>query len=377
MKKLLLSAIVGFMAFSVLIAQNLTLTTLEGNPVPANSVLVLEGNPSDLETVAYVNITNNNSYEVDLRVKKVENFLTSGSECQFCLGLCYPPFVYESTQPFPLGAGATTANEDFSGHYLPAGNAGLSSVSYVFYDFNNPGDSILFTVNYDVTDMDPTLSLSWEGGNLEDNSTVEFSGNPDVMAIASYIYVTNNDGQPVDVHVKRIVTHVLPGTVNYFCWGACFPPDVNQSINPITIGAGATNSTDFIGDLEPNGQAGISYISYVFFDASDASNYSTVNVQYNTMVTGIDDFQAVEPSVIAYPNPANNFVNIDYDNLVNQNARIVIYDLLGSVVKEINVTDNNGSIKNINTSTLNEGIYFYSLVINNESKDTQKLIIKH
>jgi hypothetical protein len=367
-----------FMLVPVLFAQNLILTDLDGNTVPPNGVMVLTGDPAEFETVAYVNVTNSNDYEVDLRVKKVENFLLQGTECQICLGLCYPPFVYETPQPFPLGAGQTTADEEFSGHYLPGGYAGLGSVSYIFFDFNNPSDSVMFTVQYDIKDVEPSLKLSWEEGDLDDNAMVEFSGTPDVTAIQSFIYVTNNSNHPLNIHVRRIVTYVLPETVNYFCWGACFPPDVDHSLSPITIEGGATNNTDFIGDYEPHNQEGMAYISYVFYDEANPGDYATVNVQYNAHVTDINDnFIGNQPKLMAYPNPADKFVTFEYENVKGSDAKLVVYNLLGSVVKEIELRNNSGTLKNINTSDLKDGIYFYSLVINNESKDTQKLIIKH
>ncbi len=77
-----------------------------------------------------------------------------------------------------------------------------------------------------------------------------------------------------------------------------------------------------------------------------------------------------------YPNPTREFVSVDYDITGLNNAKVVIFNLLGSKVKEIELSDPVGTLK-VNTSDLLEGIYFYSLLINNESLITQKLIIKH
>ena len=79
----------------------------------------------------------------------------------------------------------------------------------------------------------------------------------------------------------------------------------------------------------------------------------------------------------AYPNPANNEVSIDYEiNDPETAARFVIYNLLGKIVIEAEISDLSGSLS-LNTSDLNEGIYFYSLLIRNDPTRTQKLIIKH
>ena len=87
--------------------------------------------------------------------------------------------------------------------------------------------------------------------------------------------------------------------------------------------------------------------------------------------TGSMTFSAI------YPNPANNEATIDYKLKAGQTGvSFVLYDLLGTKVKDIEISEIKGSLK-LNTSGLTEGIYFYSLLINNESFLTQKLIVKH
>jgi len=49
---------------------------------------------------------------------------------------------------------------------------------------------------------------------------------------------------------------------------------------------------------------------------------------------------------------------------------------LGSKVDEIELSKSKGTIT-ISTADYTEGIYFYSLVIENEASQTQKLIIRH
>ena len=58
------------------------------------------------------------------------------------------------------------------------------------------------------------------------------------------------------------------------------------------------------------------------------------------------------------------------------NARIAFFNLLGSKVYEIELSKSEGTIT-ISTADFTEGIYFYSLLIENEASQTQKLIIRH
>jgi len=64
----------------------------------------------------------------------------------------------------------------------------------------------------------------------------------------------------------------------------------------------------------------------------------------------------------AFPNPASARTTIEYDLPKNVlSARIIIRDLLGNSVKDIELSGLEGKLV-INTSDLNGGIYFYSLL---------------
>ena len=78
-----------------------------------------------------------------------------------------------------------------------------------------------------------------------------------------------------------------------------------------------------------------------------------------------------------FPNPANQQTGINFQlPSPSSEARVMLRNLLGSVVKEMRVTgaDNKFSI---NTSDLNNGLYFYSVMFENKILFTKKLIVKH
>jgi hypothetical protein len=78
-----------------------------------------------------------------------------------------------------------------------------------------------------------------------------------------------------------------------------------------------------------------------------------------------------------YPNPAHQTAHFDFEwKKEMTDAKIVIYNLLGKMVREVEIRENTGTLK-INVSDLIEGIYFYSLVVKNQPEVTQKLIIRH
>jgi hypothetical protein len=78
-----------------------------------------------------------------------------------------------------------------------------------------------------------------------------------------------------------------------------------------------------------------------------------------------------------YPNPANDFTNLDIT--VNNNfntASISFFNLLGKQVADFEITRNSDKIR-INTSNWESGIYSYQLVVDGKKIATKKLLVRH
>lgn len=76
-----------------------------------------------------------------------------------------------------------------------------------------------------------------------------------------------------------------------------------------------------------------------------------------------------------YPNPANDFVTIDYVFNTNQEAKIILFNVLGQEMKVI-ILDKDQRSQRVNLQDLNQGMYMYQLVIDGRSVATKKLIIR-
>lgn len=77
-----------------------------------------------------------------------------------------------------------------------------------------------------------------------------------------------------------------------------------------------------------------------------------------------------------YPNPAFDYVDIDVQ--INGNfsdVRLVMYNILGQPVKEVNLDVNQRTVR-IQLRDLNPGLYPYQLVVDGKSMATKKLIVK-
>ncbi len=75
-----------------------------------------------------------------------------------------------------------------------------------------------------------------------------------------------------------------------------------------------------------------------------------------------------------YPEPFSSLTNIPYQLPDYVKGQIVIKDVLGRVLFEIEITSENNLIK-LNTEKWAKGLYFYSLKINGLIIDSKKMIV--
>ena len=79
----------------------------------------------------------------------------------------------------------------------------------------------------------------------------------------------------------------------------------------------------------------------------------------------------------AYPNPATDNATISYSLNKSGNVSIVITDLMGRVVMNMEEGNQNAGVNytvNVNTANLANGTYFYTLNVNGE-KQTKKFVV--
>lgn len=221
-----------------------------------------------------------------------------------------------------------------------------------------------------------TLELYYEDELLESDAEITLIAHPDSgMMDLDSLWVKNISIDSIEVKCARTIIDTVAGSQNVFCWGSCYPPFTDTSL--VVIIQPDTFCHKFLGHHDPKGFEGITKVKYVFYDANNINDQVTFFANYNaTFSASINDINSKVTLSNAYPNPANMVVNFDYDMHGLKNGKVIIYDLLGSVVKDIEIPKKFGSLK-LNTSDLIEGIYFYSLRINNEAIKTRKLIIKH
>lgn len=237
---------------------------------------------------------------------------------------------------------------------------------------------ILLSISLIITLTVFSQSFLILNASKEDVSNDSFHVSGEInTTIKAQLYIVNNTGDALFFKVAKVETNVLGGTENTFCFNnQCYPPDAHETIGALSLLAGDTSAADaFYGQYTPNDIVGTSIITYYIINANDSTDYTTVEVTYLaedlTFVPHL--FQEAHLSN-PYPNPATTQTKFNYNFPFNfNNAKLQIRNVIGATVKEAVITDNKGEIV-IELDDLNDGIYIYTLVIDNRILLTRKLI---
>jgi hypothetical protein len=119
------------------------------------------------------------------------------------------------------------------------------------------------------------------------------------------------------------------------------------------------------------------YVTYrVYNTNAGTKDTAKITIQY-TCATGIHEETAASAFISdAYPNPVSTDFSVSYHMNSFAKSAITITDVLGKKVKEVKLSEKEGVVT-INTTQLREGIYFYSLIVNNQVTATKKIVIRY
>lgn len=221
------------------------------------------------------------------------------------------------------------------------------------------------------------LYLTRNGKKL--NDTVYVWGEPTASVITFQASLHNNTDNGMNLFVARKQIDTLTGTSNNICWaGSCYSPTLDTSLDYEFVPAGgASVEEDFAADYYPNGKIGTSIIKYTFYNKDNTDQKVEIVAKFWSSPEGIAEDAMSKGSVSnIYPNPAGNYVTIDYELTPKvKQASVRIFNLLGSTVKEAVMEKGSNELR-INISDLQNGVYFYSVLINGNIYKTKKLVIR-
>jgi hypothetical protein len=237
--------------------------------------------------------------------------------------------------------------------------------------------STLFLVAFVLGAFGQQMQIQHEGQVIPSGSTITIPGDPSQPELVAELSIKNlSTTDTMMVKCRKIVVDTIPGTSNYFCWAACFPSFVYLSPTVIPIFPN-TVTNEFSGHYEPKEHSGITRMCYSFFDTRNVNDSVFVYVEFFASGIGIDDTPSLQNVTISnpYPNPASSRVNFDYQLPANaRQAVISVHSLLGSKVKEIPLLGTSGKVT-FDVNDLKEGIYFYSIVVDNNIIATKRLVV--
>ena len=206
-----------------------------------------------------------------------------------------------------------------------------------------------------------------------------FPGDADTQ-IYHHLAVKNTSANPITVKCQKTNLTLPTGAESYYCFaGNCYPATTTTSNSSAIIAAGQEISfNNFPADVDAHsayydafGASGIAEVQYCFYDLNDISDETCVTITYETNITEIDDYKPLTKLGDFYPNPANDIVYFSFNGNL---ATLKLIDILGNNVKEILLDQK--TVKKLDISDMNKGIYFGNLIVNDQVVSIKKLIVK-
>ena len=204
---------------------------------------------------------------------------------------------------------------------------------------------------------------------------------PYLPATTSWIY---NDGNPNNFYAQLTsgCQQLSNGNV-LFCNGpkgtfkeiSASGSILWEYINPVSVtgiltqGTTAASNSAFRCTFYPSSYSGFN--NQLFSSPTIIENSNSVSSTC-TLSTTIDEETIGEEAIFVYPNPAKEFINVEFSGLSDENISIEIIDVFGKVVQKENRKNENG-IFNLNVSSLAAG--YYVLKISSGNSVIQKKII--
>jgi hypothetical protein len=151
-----------------------------------------------------------------------------------------------------------------------------------------------------------------------------FQGTTSTFDFVGTVDVQNNSTTNKDVMMVRAVNSLASGHESFFCWDLCYPPTVNVSGGPVNIPAGSYVS-NAIADLMPNGNSGLSRVTYCWYDNNNIADSVCLEFVYD-ITTGINQLADAKADFLSFPhpNPADaNTVIIYHINNKNAESRVL------------------------------------------------------
>jgi hypothetical protein len=354
--------LITFLFPPFLYGQGLVILDEDNNDITADT-LVVKKDAAQQVIKAQIYLHNDSDTRVSVLARKIEVELLEDTDNTFCWnGLCFPPNVYEATEVLMLNPGETTEANDFYGEYYPMGQEGITIIDYELFDADKKFDTVKTTVVYDTTkDSYDAPVITFNIAENADDVPVD-----QVFIITADQPMSHEDG-------SEITQESLPGLISFSMvlkddFVVDFDAEINAERTEITIvpTEALAFDTSYLIEMMPvmgiDGE--ISDPHMIVFTTEPDTDTSVITAGENVYVLS-------DPM----PNPASDFTTIDYLLAAGtQNAFIELYSVSGALLARLALDPSANSIT-LDTSALQNGIYFYALENAGRILKTNKLVV--
>jgi hypothetical protein len=289
----------------------------------------------------------------------------------------YPPGVFVSPMSNDIDSNETIGPA--LGVHLASACIGQYVIRMTLYNANNVNDSASVLLNFNIAAQAKSFQLLEHGTTIPTQASYNFN-------IKAHDYFTfrldckNTSSLTKSTKVKMmILTSPSPldscsQNMSFSDEAACWAPGIFLSIDatPFLSNTSYSEAIYVHGDLLCIGQHAI---RMTLFDVADPNDSASVLLNIDC-TTGIEENTKSSYTLgDAIPNPTSNYLNISYSfGSLPQIAKLELYNAIGIKVGSYNIEGNEDRIK-INVSELPDGIYFYSLFVNDEKIATKKVVV--
>lgn len=345
-------------------AQGLVILDENDNDITADT-LFIKADAGESDVKAQIFLRNDSEDRLFILARKIEVEILEGTDNTFCWnGACFPPDVYETPEGMAmmLNSGETTEPDDFYGEYYPSGQEGVTIIEYEFFSPDKDFEAVKTTVVYDTTvDHHDAPELTFNIVNGAENVPVD-----QVFVVSADQAIRHEDG-------SDITPETLPGIINFLMvlkdyFAVDFDAHLNDEHTEITImpSEPLAFDTHYMIEIAPlmgvDGEVSEPFmIVFSTEEDTDTSTHAPEGLSF-----GLSD---------PMPNPVRDNANISFSLPAGtQNASIQLFTVSGSVLENLPLDPSANSVM-INTAELQNGIYFYSLVVDGRITKTKKLIV--
>lgn len=186
----------------------------------------------------------------------------------------------------------------------------------------------------------------------------------------------NTSSKPLTLIIRKDSGFIGTSQKNYFCLGDnCLDQRVED--HSIRIEPGQTVTTLQIA-LESGLAPAESSVRYRIFNRSNPAEEVEIELNFIVEEKPLKQSLYSSPHLTiqdVYPNPSSLFADVDYQMHGEPvEAHIILHNVLGTTLRKYELAAFENKVKII-TEDLKEGVYFYTLYIDQQAVMTQKLVV--